>query len=88
MVNAVVLVATGVNADGHREVLGIKVATSETKEAWNAFFADLVARGLTSGPRLRRGVFVLWSGGRPARFRGWSPVGDRCGEVRPSPSAS
>lgn len=35
------------NADGHREVLGVKVATSETKEAWNAFFADLIARGLS-----------------------------------------
>ena len=38
VVNAVVLVATGVNTDGHREVLGVKVATSETKEAWNTFF--------------------------------------------------
>ena len=47
VVNAVVLVATGVNGDGHREVLGMKVATSETGAAWNAFFADLVARGLT-----------------------------------------
>jgi transposase-like protein len=46
VVNAVVLVATGVNGDGHREVLGVTVATSETKEAWNMFFADLVARGL------------------------------------------
>ena len=46
VVNAVVLVATGVNGDGHREVLGVKVATSETREAWNVFFADLVARGL------------------------------------------
>jgi putative transposase len=27
-------------------VLGVKVATSETKEAWNTFFADLVARAL------------------------------------------
>ena len=35
VVNAVVLVATGGNADGHREVLGCKVATSETREAWN-----------------------------------------------------
>jgi putative transposase len=51
VVNAVVLIATGVNADGHREVLGVKVATSETKEAWNAFFAGLVARGL-AGVRL------------------------------------
>ncbi|GAA4066046.1 hypothetical protein GCM10023065_17750 [Microbacterium laevaniformans] len=44
--NAVVLVATGVNADGRREVLGLRVATSETGAAWNSFFADLVARGL------------------------------------------
>jgi len=51
VVNAVVLVATGVNADGHREVLGVQVATGETKEAWNVFFADLVARGL-AGVRL------------------------------------
>lgn len=46
VVNAVVLVATGVNGDGHREVLGVKVTTAETKEAWNVFFADLAARGL------------------------------------------
>src|SRR3954454_22167597 len=45
VVNAVVLVATGVNADGHREILGLKVATSETGQVWNGFFADLVARG-------------------------------------------
>ena len=45
--NTMVLVATGVNADGHREVLGMQVATAETTMAWNAFFADLVARGLT-----------------------------------------
>jgi putative transposase len=46
VVNAVVLLATGVNGDGHREVLGLRVATSETGPAWNEFFADLVARGL------------------------------------------
>lgn len=46
VVNAVALVATGVNGDGHREVLGLRVATSETGAAWNEFFADLVARGL------------------------------------------
>ncbi|MFT0848961.1 IS256 family transposase [Actinomycetaceae bacterium L2_0104] len=51
VVNSVALVATGVNADGHREVLGLRVATSETGTAWNEFFADLVARGL-SGVRL------------------------------------
>ena len=51
VVNAVVLLATGVNNDGHREVIGMRVATAETGAAWNEFFADLVARGL-SGVRL------------------------------------
>lgn len=51
VINAVVLIATGVNGDGHREVLGMRVATAETGAAWNEFFADLVARGLT-GVRL------------------------------------
>ncbi|MGW9717248.1 IS256 family transposase [Micrococcus aloeverae] len=51
VVNAVVLLATGVNGDGRREVLGLRVATSETGAAWNEFFADLVARGL-AGVRL------------------------------------
>ena len=51
VINAVVLLATGVNGDGHREVLGMRVATSETGPVWNEFFADLVARGLT-GVRL------------------------------------
>lgn len=51
VINAVVLVATGVNGDGQREVLGLRVATSETGAAWNSFFADLVARGL-GGVRL------------------------------------
>jgi len=46
VINSVVLVATGVNGDGHREVLGLRVVTSETGPAWNEFFADLVARGL------------------------------------------
>ena len=51
MVSAVVLTATGVNADGHREVLGLRVATTESGAAWNEFLADLVARGL-GGVRL------------------------------------
>ena len=51
MVSAVVRTATGVNAVGHREVLGLRVATTESSVAWNGLLADLVARGLT-GVRL------------------------------------
>jgi putative transposase len=52
----VVLLTTGVNNDGHREVLGMRVETSETGAAWNEFLADLVARGPT-------GVRPVTSGG-------------------------
>ena len=45
------LVATGVNADGHREILGVQVTTSEDGAGWLAFFRDLTARGL-SGVKL------------------------------------
>ncbi len=46
-----VLVATGVNADGHREILGVQVTSSEDGAGWLAFFRDLSARGL-SGVKL------------------------------------
>jgi putative transposase len=45
------LVATGVNADGHREILGVQVSTAEDGAGWLGFFRDLVARGL-SGVKL------------------------------------
>lgn len=47
VINVAVLVATGVNADGHREILGVQVTTAETGAGWLAFFRDLVARGLS-----------------------------------------
>ena len=47
VINVAVLVATGVNADGHREILGLQVNTGETGAGWLAFFRDLVARGLS-----------------------------------------
>lgn len=46
IVNVHALVATGVNADGHREILGIDVASSEDGAGWLAFLRSLTARGL------------------------------------------
>ena len=37
VISAVVLLATGINNHGHREFLGVQIATGETKEAWNLF---------------------------------------------------
>ena len=41
------LVATGVNADGYREILGLQVTSTEDGAGWLTFFRDLKARGLT-----------------------------------------
>jgi putative transposase len=46
-VNVHALLATGVNADGYREILGLHVTTSEDGAGWLAFFRDLTARGLS-----------------------------------------
>ncbi len=45
--NVAVVIATGVNADGHREVLGFDVITTEDGAGWLAFLRGLVARGLS-----------------------------------------
>jgi transposase-like protein len=51
VLNICVVIAVGVNSDGHREVLGVDVATTEDGAGWLAFFRSLVARRLT-GVRL------------------------------------
>jgi transposase-like protein len=42
-----VVIATGVNREGRREVLGVDVFPSESEESWTAFFKSLKERGLT-----------------------------------------
>jgi putative transposase len=46
IVNVAVVIAVGVNAEGHREVLGFDVITTEDGAGWLAFLRGLVARGL------------------------------------------
>jgi putative transposase len=45
-VNVHALLATGVNADGYREILGLHVTSAEDGAGWLGFFRDLTARGL------------------------------------------
>jgi transposase-like protein len=47
VVNVHAVVAVGVNADGHREILGLQVSSAEDGAGWLGFFRDLTARGLT-----------------------------------------
>ena len=51
VVSKAVIVATGVAADGNREVLGLAVGDSEDRAFWTAFLRQLRTRGL-SGVRL------------------------------------
>ena len=47
IVNIACLLAVGVNGEGHREILGVDVATSEDGAGWLAFWRSLIARGLS-----------------------------------------
>ena len=47
IVNVSVVVATGVNAHGQREILGMDVGASEDGAFWLAFLRSLNARGLS-----------------------------------------
>jgi putative transposase len=49
--NVACVIATGVNAQGNREILGLDLHTSEDGAGWTAFLRGLVARGL-AGVRL------------------------------------
>lgn len=51
VVNVATVIATGVNGNGHREILGLDVMTSEDGAGWTDFLRGLVARGL-SGVKL------------------------------------
>jgi transposase-like protein len=51
VVSKAIVVATGVAADGNREVLGVAVGDSEDKAFWTSFLRSLRARGL-AGVRL------------------------------------
>ena len=51
VVSKAVVIATGLRADGHREVLGVDVGDSENETFWREFLTNLVDRGL-AGVRL------------------------------------
>ncbi|MBE3578239.1 MAG: IS256 family transposase [Limnochordales bacterium] len=42
-----VLIATGVNQEGYREILGLMIGDSESENSWKEFFNRLKTRGLT-----------------------------------------
>jgi putative transposase len=46
VVNTAALVATGVNAAGHREILGLELGAAEDGASWTGFLRGLVGRGL------------------------------------------
>ena len=47
VVNVSAVIATAVNAEGKREIVGFDVVTTEDTDAWTAFLRSLVKRGLS-----------------------------------------
>ena len=46
VVNVSVVIATAVNVEGRREIIGFDIFTAETTDAWTEFLRGLVERGL------------------------------------------
>jgi transposase-like protein len=47
VVDVAVLIATGINSEGKREVLGVSIMISEAEVHWRSFLSSLLERGLT-----------------------------------------
>lgn len=47
VVNVSAVIATAVNADGQREIVGFDIATTEDTDSWTEFLRSLVSRGLS-----------------------------------------
>lgn len=47
MVNVSAVIATSVNAEGRREIIGFDIVITEDTAAWTGFLRSLVARGLS-----------------------------------------
>ena len=47
VVNVSAVIATAVDAEGRREIVGFDIVTTESTEAWTEFLRSLVARGLS-----------------------------------------
>jgi putative transposase len=79
VVSRAVVIATGVTADGGREVLGLDVGDSEDGAFWTAFLRSLKARGL-AGVQLV--VSDAHTGSRPLSARSWpAPAGSVAGST-------
>jgi putative transposase len=76
--NVACVIATGVNAQGAREILGLDLHTSEDGAGWTAFLRGLVARGL-AGARLVISPPWAWSTRSPRHFP--EPVGKGVGPI-------
>jgi len=79
VVSRAVVIATGVTADGGREVLGLDVGDSEDGAFWTAFLRSLKARGLTG---VQLVISDAHTGLKQASAPSWrAPVGSAAGST-------
>ena len=85
IVNVCVVVATGVNADGQREVLGMDVGSSEDGAFWLSFLRSLTARGLSgvelvtsdAHQGLKQAIAAVFAGASWSASGGTHPLHDQ-----------
>jgi putative transposase len=75
IVSVAVIVAAGVNTDGQRQVLGIKVGPSEAEPFWTELLRSLMRRGLRG---VRRGISDSHEGIKAATAKVLKATWQRC----------
>ena len=84
IVNVSVVVATAVNGEGKREIIGMDAGTSEDGAFWLAFLRSLSARGLGGVELVISDAHQGLRGAIAAVFGGasWQPINSRTGSLR------
>ncbi|MDQ0904706.1 hypothetical protein QFZ22_000691 [Streptomyces canus] len=82
VVSQAAVIATGISATGHHEILGVRVGDSESKPFWTKFLRSLRARGLENVQLVISDSHSVWwprsapsSSARPGKGAGFTSSG-------------
>lgn len=70
VVDCAVLIAIGIDLEGHRSVLGVSVSVSEAEVHWREFFKSLLARGMHGVELISSDAHAGMAAARKACFAG------------------
>ena len=87
VVDCAIFIASGVDREGHRQLLGVSVSLSEAEMHWRAFLEGLLAKAIEEYERLAPSLADWMAQNIPEGFTvllGFSKVGlNSSGDIKP-----